>query len=33
MKQKTTKEDWDKLDGLNWSWLLREQPQFKKFKK
>jgi len=25
-----TGEDWKKLNGYNWSWLLREQPQFRK---
>ncbi len=25
-----TKEDWDKLDGFSWSYLLRDQPQFAK---
>ena len=28
-----TQEDWDKLDNKDWSKLLQEQPQFKKFKK
>jgi hypothetical protein len=23
-----TKEDWVELDGIDWAWLLREQPQF-----
>ena len=28
-----TEKDWEKFDGLDWSGLLREQPQFKKYKK
>lgn len=28
-----TKEDWNKLNGYAWSYLLKKQPQFKKFKK
>ena len=37
MKMRTyeeyTEKDWEKLNGWDWSYLLRKQPQFKKYKK